>query len=116
MPSRLPVDPRRIVGTGSSPWVDYGGLGAYVLTRTSAHRMRLLLNPDARLVGNSIAGGLSAPVAELESRPHLFRLSLPGWQAAECRPALGGQPIPRTSGGWLLMPGEYEITRKAPKS
>lgn len=116
MPSRLPVDPRRIVGTGSSPWVDYGGLGAYVLTRTSAHRMRLLLNPDARLVGNSIAGGLSAPVAELESRPHLFRLSLPGWQAAECRPALGGQPVPRTSGGWLLMPGEYEITRKAPKS
>lgn len=55
----------------------------------------------------------SAPVAELEENVHLFRLKLPGWEKAQCFRAEGKlrRKIPSVNGGWLLLPGEYEIRR-----
>jgi hypothetical protein len=107
-----PGHPARIVGTGSSRYVMYGGTGAYTLQTVSANRLRLTLNPDARLVGNSLAGGFGAPVAELDFSARPFSLRLPGWQRAECRLRGTKRPLPRVpGGGWMLAPGVYEITR-----
>lgn len=108
-----PEQPKRIVGVGSSRYVDYSGTGAYVLERETADRWRLRVNPDARLVGNSLEGRLTHLVAELESRSNLFRLLLPGWDKAECRDARTGKLAERTRAGWVVYPGEYVITRRA---
>ncbi len=106
-----PASPVRIVGTGSSRYVDYGGTGAYILERATDRRWIVQVNPDAHLVGNSLVGSFEHPVGELEYRRHLFRLLLPGWQKARCR-ALDGSPAPvPAGGGWLLVPGRYEIVR-----
>ncbi len=105
-----PAEPTRIVGTGTSRYVEYGGTGAYVLERTGPNRMRLTLNPDARLVGNSLVGSLDAPVAELENSQHPFRIKLQGWERARCS-GKGGVEKEVHAGGWLLKPGVYEIVR-----
>lgn len=113
-PLPLPRAPKRIVGTGSSPYVEYAGTGLYVLEPAGTGTLRLRVNPDARLVGNSLRGSLATPVAELEEHAHLFRLKLPGWERAECRPTgAKAAPLPRVRGGWLLRPGVYTITRLA---
>lgn len=112
-PLSLPSGPRRIVGVGSSPFVDYGGTGLYVL-ELAEDRGRLEINPDVRLVGNSLRGSLNAPVAELEpENQHLFRLRLPGWERAIClrQTASGLEPVPSVAGGWLVGAGSYELQR-----
>ena len=73
-------------------------------------RLRLRVNPDATLVGNSLIGSLAAPAGELAYRPHLFRLLLPGWAKARCV-AANGRVLPRVEGGWLLRPGLYRLER-----
>jgi hypothetical protein len=101
------------VGVGSSPFVEYGGTGLYVL-ELAGDRGTLWINPDVRLVGNSLRSGLDAPAAELEpANRHLFRLRLPGWEQAECLRQTddGTEPAPRVEGGWLLGPGQYELQR-----
>lgn len=113
-----PEAPRRIVGTGSSRYVDYSGTGAYVLDTVAPGRLRLILNPDVRLIGDSLAGSMGAPVAELEHKAQRFRLLLPGWGDARCLP-VGGSPTVRDWAdadrqspiGWALQPGLYEIHR-----
>jgi hypothetical protein len=110
---KWPRLPARIVGTGSSRYVTYGGTGAYELRRIGPDRMTLRINPDARLVGNSLAGSFDAPVAELEANLHYFQLRLPGWEGARCKRTGETQPQPYVAGGWLLRPGAYEITRSA---
>jgi len=105
--------PFRIVGVGSSPFVEYGGTGLYVL-ELAEDRGRLEINPDVRLVGNSLQGSLNAPVAELEpGNQHLFRLHLPGWEQATClrQTASGLEPAPAVAGGWLVGAGTYELQR-----
>jgi hypothetical protein len=107
------VNPFRIVGVGSSPFVEYGGTGLYVL-ELAEDRGTLWINPDVRLVGNSLRSGLDAPAAELEpANRHLFRLRLPGWEQAEClrQTDHGPEPAPRVEGGWLLGAGRYELHR-----
>jgi len=111
IPLRLPPAPSRIVGTGSSPYVEYGGTGAYVLERVSDTKMRLTINPDARLTGNSLLGSLATPVAMLETHRHLFRLKLPGWSRARCVPREGSPAPIGTQEGWLLLPGKYELIK-----
>jgi len=109
-----PERPIRIVGTGSSRYVEYGGTGAYILDAVSTSRYRLILNPDARLVGNSLAGGFQTPVAELDGGSRLFKLRLSGWERAGCRPSGGRAAIRQApGGGWLLSPGVYQITKGA---
>lgn len=112
-PLAFPKAPRRIVGTGSSPYVDYAGTGLYMLEEADDGLFRLKLNPDSRLVGNCLHGSFAAPVAELEENVHFFGLKLPGWEKATCRRIGGGSksPVPATNGGWLLRPGLYEICR-----
>ncbi|MBI3920856.1 MAG: hypothetical protein HY318_05500 [Armatimonadetes bacterium] len=112
-PIALPKSPRLIVGVGSSPYIDYGGTGLYVLRAEGKSSLRLTLNPDSRLVGNCLLGSLSAPVAELENNLHCFRLKLPGWTRARCWRLEGKKEITVSlvRGGWLLTPGEY-IFRK----
>jgi len=108
---KWPAEPAKIVGTGSSRYIEYGGTGAYQLERKGAGRWILTLNPDAHLIGNSLAGSFSHPVAELERHRHLLRLLLPGWQTARCRPLDGSPPVIPTAGGWLVEPGRYEIVK-----
>ncbi len=110
-PLNLPKSPRRIVGTGSSPLVEYTGSGLYLLQQEDERTFSLLLNPDAVLVGNSLRGSFAAPVAELREQPHLFRLLLPGWQQAQCFAKGSAVPLPKVMDGWLLKPGEYVIQR-----
>jgi hypothetical protein len=114
IPQPYPSHPSRIVGIGSSPYVEYSGTGLYVLESKDRNTLRLTLNPDARLVGNCLQGSFSTPVAELEENVHLFRLKLSGWKKARCFRIEGkarrkNSPV---SGGWLLPPGEYEIRRR----
>lgn len=111
VPLPWPLQPERIVGTGSSRYVEYAGTGAYIIERVGQGRLRLSLNPDARLVGNSHSGSFHTPVAELEYNRHLFRLKLPGWSRARCLPEGGGPPPPAIEGGWLLKPGRYVIIK-----
>ena len=66
-PLPLPRAPKRIVGTGSSPYVEYAGTGLYVLEPAGTGTLRLRVNPDARLVGNSLRGSLATPVADRRS-------------------------------------------------
>ena len=112
-PLPFPREPRVIVGVGDSPYVTYGGTGLYVLEREGPSAWRLTVNPDARLVGNSLQGSLSAPVAELEPNPQWFRLKLPAWNHARCRRGRtrGAHLVPRVNGGWVLAPGVYHIRR-----
>ncbi|HET6382535.1 MAG TPA: hypothetical protein VFJ58_04015 [Armatimonadota bacterium] len=112
-PLSLPHEPAAIIGTGSSPFVSYGGTGIYKLKRMSPSRFHLTLNPDARLVGNCLQGSFSSPVAELERNRQWFSLKLPGWEDARCIPLTGENPKPinKVDGGWVLLPGEYEIRR-----
>lgn len=110
-PLKLPKSPKRIVGTGSSPVVEYTGSGLYVLQQENEHTFSLRVNPDAILVGNSLRGSFASPVAELREQPHLFRLKLDGWQEAQCFPKGANSPLPKVMDGWLLTPGEYVIRR-----
>ncbi|MGC8784939.1 MAG: hypothetical protein ACP5RN_11225 [Armatimonadota bacterium] len=110
-PLRVPKSPRRIVGTGSSPYVEYTGSGLYILQQEDERTLSLQVNPDAVLVGNSLQGSFAAPVAELKEQPHLFRLKMEGWQEAQCFPKGSTAPLPRVMDGWLLTPGEYVIRR-----
>jgi len=110
-PLPLPKSPKRIVGTGDSPYVEYTGSGLYVLQQVDGNTFSLHVNPDAVLVGNSLRGSFNAPVAELKQQPHLFRLKLEGWQEAQCYPAGSTTPLPKVLNGWLLTPGEYVIRR-----
>ncbi len=105
----LPPAPGRIIGAGNSPYVSYGGTGIYTLTR-SGDAFELTVNPDQRLIGNSLRGSLEAPVAELESNAQLFLLKLPGWEHAICKD-MDGKQVLRTPYGWALMPGIYRIQR-----
>lgn len=111
-PLALPKSPKRIIGTGSSPYVEYTGSGLYILQQTDENTFTLLVNPDAVLVGNSLRGSFNAPVAELREQAHLFRLKLEGWQSAQCYPANRTTPLPKVTNGWLLTPGEYVIRRR----
>lgn len=115
-PLRLPKSPGRIVGTGSSPYVEYTGSGLYILQQEDEHTLSLRVNPDAVLVGNSLQGSFAAPVAELKEQPHLFRLKMEGWQEAQCFPKGSSAPLPRVMDGWLLTPGEYVIRRGRAKT
>ena len=110
---RTPPSPRRIVGVGSSPYVEYGGTGVYELVRVSPTEMRLRVNPDARLVGNSLNGGWDSPVCELEEHGHWFKLKIAGWEGARCYRMNTGKPevVPAVDGGWVLRPGSYRISR-----
>ncbi len=78
-PLPLPERPNRILGVGSSPYVDYEGTGSYELEidydRGTAD---LRLRPDARVVGDPWhpSPDRSAVVLEEPSRP--FRLKIPG--------------------------------------
>jgi len=110
-PLPLPKEPREIVGVGNSPWVRYGGTGLYVLRREGPDAWRLTINPDQRLIGNSLAGTMSSPAADLEHNAHLLRLLLPGWERAACKGA-GGRVAPRAAGGWVVTPGEWRIDRR----
>ncbi|GIV16899.1 MAG: hypothetical protein KatS3mg022_2334 [Armatimonadota bacterium] len=110
-PLKLPKSPRRVVGTGSSPVVEYTGSGLYILQQEDERTFSLLVNPDAVLVGNSLRGSFAAPVAELKEQPHLFRLRIEGWQEAQCFAKGSAVPLPKVTGGWLLKPGEYVIKR-----
>ncbi len=112
-PLPLPKSPKRIVGVGSSPYVEYTGTGLYVVEAVDESTLTLHLNPDAILVGNSLIGRFEAPVAELKEQPHLFRLKLAGWERAQCFAQGSTTPLPRFMGGWLLTPGRYVI-RRAP--
>ena len=51
--------PSRVVGTGSSPWVNYEGTGAYFLERVEPGMWRLELYPDAVLVQDPFAQRLN---------------------------------------------------------
>jgi len=110
-PLRLPKLPKRIVGTGSSPYVQYTGSGLYVLQQEDENTFSLHLNPDSILVGNSLLGSFAAPVAELKEQPHVFRLKLEGWQGARCFKKGSNVSLPKVMGGWLLTPGQYVIRR-----
>ena len=114
-PLPWPAQPRRIVGVGNSPYVDYGGTGLYILERTGKDEWRLTINPDARLVGNCLQGSFASPVAELEDNLQWFRLKLPGWAKARCYRIRGAGEkmarVPSANGGWLLRPGLYLIRR-----
>lgn len=110
-PLKLPGSPTRIVGTDSSPFVEYTGSGLYILQQEDERSFSLLLNPDAVLVGNSLRGSFAAPVAELKEQPHLFRFKMEGWQEAQCFAKGSAVPLPKVMGGWLLKPGEYVIKR-----
>lgn len=110
-PFALPKSPRRIAGTGSSPYVEYTGSGLYVLQQTDDDTFLLHVNPDAVLVGNSLQGSFNAPVAELKNQPHLFCLKMEGWQKAQCYSRGSTTPLPKAMDGWLLTPGEYVIRR-----
>jgi hypothetical protein len=129
-PIKWPASPRRIVGVGNSPYVEHGGSGAYVLEREGPDTFRLTVNPDARLVGNSLVGSFAAAAAELEENLQWFRLKLRGWENAVCyrgeacpacpersrgessRRGRAAARIPRINGGWLLRPGTYDIRRR----
>lgn len=111
-PLKLPGSPKRIVGTGSSPYVEYTGSGLYTLHQEDEHTLSLRVHPDAILVGNSLRGSFAAPVAELKEQPHLFRLKWEGWQEAQCFLQNSATPLPKVEGGWLLTPGEYVIRRE----
>ena len=115
-PIAWPASPRLIVGVGSSPYVEYGGTGLHVLESEGPDVLRLTVNPDARLVGNSLVGSFAAPVAELEENAQWFRLKLPGWESARCYRIGPGKParVASINGGWLLRPGTYRIGRAAP--
>lgn len=110
-PLPLPKAPRRLVGTGSSLYVEYTGSGLYLLQQQDERTFLLRVNPDAVLVGNSLQGSFAAPVAELRAQPHLFRLKMEGWQETHCFPRGSDTPLPKVMGGWLLTPGEYVIRR-----
>lgn len=113
-PLALPALPKRIVGVGSSPYVEYGGTGLYTVNVEGKDVLKLTINPDARLVGNCLQGGMNAPVGELEEHPQYFRLLLPGWERAVCFRTVGGKGsrLTKVDGGWLLRPGDYQVRRK----
>ena len=110
-PLPLPNLPARIVGTGSSPYADYGGSGLYKLEKINERTFHLLINPDASLVGNCLQGSFTAPVGELQERLQWFHLNLPGWEKAKCSRIEGKRKrqISIVEGGWLLRPGRYHI-------
>ncbi|MDW8322053.1 MAG: cellulase family glycosylhydrolase, partial [Armatimonadota bacterium] len=110
-PIQLPKSPKRIIGVGSSPYVEYTGSGLYILQQEGEHTLSLRLNPDAALVGNSLRGSFSAPVAETTQQPHLLKIKIPGWQNAHCFAKDSAVPLPKVMGGWLLTPGQYVIKR-----
>ncbi len=112
-PLKWPPSPVKIVGTGSSPYVDYGGSGLYVLEKIGANGYQLTVNPDAQLVGNCLNGSFEAPVGELQEHWQWFRLKMSGWERAKCYRIEGATKslAPAVHSGWLLRPGTYQIVR-----
>lgn len=112
-PLKFPASPKRIVGTGSSQYLDYGGTGIYKIETVDANTLKLTINPDARLLGDLMKASLSTPVAVLEYNTQFFRLKLPGWGKSRCVKIEGAKekPVTKADGGWLVPPGEYRIKR-----
>lgn len=112
-PLKFPANPKRIVGTGSSQYVDYGGTGVYKIDTIDANTLKLTINPDARLLGDLMKASLATPLAVLEYNVQFFRLKLPGWSKSRCMRIDGAKekPVTAADGGWLVTPGEYRIRR-----
>ncbi len=112
-PLKFPANPKRIVGAGSSQYVDYGGTGIYKIETVDANNLKLTINPDARQLGDCMKGSLSTPVAVLESNVQWFKLKLPGWGKSRCLKIEGAKekPVTKADGGWLVTPGIYHIRR-----
>jgi hypothetical protein len=108
-PLQFPESPKRIVGTGSSPYVDYGGTGIYTIETAGKDELKLTVNPDSRLIGNCMTGSFATSVAVLENNRQWFRLKLSGWDNARC--LQNDKPLTKIDGGWVLLPGEYSIRR-----
>ncbi|MHB1001051.1 MAG: glycoside hydrolase 5 family protein [Armatimonadota bacterium] len=111
-PLKMPVSPAKIVGTGSSQYVSYGGTGIYKIETIGKDTLRLTVNPDARQLGDLMKGSLSTSVAELEENVHWFKLKLPGWDKARCVEGKSGKPVKSLDGGWLVRPGVYKIYKR----
>jgi hypothetical protein len=78
-PLPAPEKPVLIMGVGDSPYADYCGSGIYTLKIDYAkHSAGLLVNPDARLVGDPWHPDPRKSAVVLRDEPHRFALKIPG--------------------------------------
>jgi hypothetical protein len=115
-PLTLPKNPIRVVGTGSSPYVDYDGSGMYILQKISPNVYQLIIHPDSILVGSCLTSSFEKPVANLESRERRFEWKSPLAAGAKCFRMNAGKRVPakRSGDGWIVSPGEYRIMIERP--
>jgi len=113
-PLELPPSPRRIVGRGTSPLVEYSGTGLYFID-IGKKELRVHIMPNARFVRDPWLWYLDGmPVTELDERsPELLRVNLNGWERGTAFRCEGERrmPVPLLKPGlaFEVVAGEYVI-------
>jgi hypothetical protein len=109
--------PRRIIGRGNSPFVEYAGTGLYFL-EIDRDEIRLEILPHARFVRDPWKWWMDGKlVTELDREtPATFRLRLPGWEGARVFRVENGNriPVPLAGPAFDLSPGVFLILQSDP--
>ena len=94
-PVELPGAPKRIIGTGSSPFVKYEGTGLYFINITD-NEVQIEIYPHARFVRNWWEWHTDGePVVDLDDKTEFpFELNLPGCEPVRLTVAPGRCSIP----------------------
>jgi len=89
IPLKLPDCPKKIVGRGNSPYVEYTGTGLYKLEQISRTEIKLSITKNTVIHGEInldffLKTSLDKPKVTLNDSPQKFKLKLKGWKKFEC--------------------------------
>jgi hypothetical protein len=115
IPLQLPESPKRIMGRGQSPFVEYTGSGLYILERISATEIRLTITRNTEIHGKLDATffkqtSLDKPKVTLNSSPEQFRLKLKGWNQFHCSDEKGHN-VKVGKSTFKVVPGKTYLLR-----
>lgn len=100
-PFEFPKEPRRILGTGSTPYYQYDGTGFVDLDLNGS----LSLGPNVIRHRNDLKGTAEKPLTTLSSEKKPFILQIPGYEKVKYKDA-GGRIFEGKDG---LVPGVYQL-------
>jgi hypothetical protein len=109
-PMELPENPKKIVSVGSCPYFDYDGTGV-VFLEVNSNKAKLTVYADVDRLREDLTGTAEAPLTKLVEREHLFRMKMKGWEKTKAVGTTDRRAFPVKDQGWLVKPGEYELTR-----
>ncbi len=118
-PLPLPPSPKRIVGRGDSPYIQYDGTGLYMLEQATPDLIRLRATPNTTLLAPMAkeffdTGRLDRPLVALDVEPRRFRLLLPGWEDFTCATEQG-EECPVEDRAANVVPGTTYLLRRQPR-